>query len=65
MSAFTKPEAIKPKLNAEIKTFGDVRSFEKPAINKPEVPDIKICKGFEIGEEVQEMLSVIKKESAL
>lgn len=65
MSAFTKPKAIKPKLNAEIKTFGDVRSFEKPAINKPEVPDIKICKGFEIGEEVQEMLSVIKKETAL
>ena len=65
IGSFTKPQEIKPKLNAQIKTFKPVTNFKKLELSRPDLSDIKICKGFEIGTEAHDILSMLNKETAL
>lgn len=65
IGSFTKPQEIKPKLNEEVKAFKSVKSFKKPELSKFDMPYIKVCKGFEIGTEAQNILSMLNKEAAL
>lgn len=65
MGSFTKPQEIKPKLKAQIKPFKPITNFKKPELSRPELSDIKVCKGFETGTEAQDILSMLNKETAL
>lgn len=65
IGSFTKPQEIKPKLNAQIKPFKPITNFKKPELSRPELSDIKVCKGFETGTEAQDILSMLNKETAL
>lgn len=63
---FTKPQEIKPKLNVEIiKAFKPITNFKKPELIHPTLSDIKVCKGFEIKTEAQDVLSKLNKEATL
>ncbi len=62
---FTKPQDIKTKLYVQVKAFKPVTNFKKPELSRPELSDIKVCKGFEIGTEAQDILSMLNKEAAL
>lgn len=65
IGSFTKPQEIIPKLNAKVKTFKPITNFKKPELSRPELSDIKVCKGFETGTEAQDILSMLNKETAL
>lgn len=65
IGSFTKPQEIKPKLNAQIKPFKPITNFKKTELSRPELSDIKVCKGFETGTEAQDILSMLNKETAL
>ena len=65
IGSFTKPQEIIPKLNAKVKTFKPITNFKKPELSRPELSDIKVCKGFETGTEAQDILSMLKKETTL
>lgn len=65
IGSFTKPQEIKSKLNAQIKPFKPITNFKKPELSRPELSDIKVCKGFETGTEAQDILSMLNKETAL
>ena len=65
IGSFTKPQEIIPKLNAKVKTFKPITNFKKPELSRPELSDIKACKGFETGTEAQDILSMLKKETTL
>ena len=65
IGSFTKPQEIIPKLNAKVKTFKPITNFKKPELSRPELSDIKVCKGFETGTEAQDILSMLNKETTL
>lgn len=65
IGSFTKPQEIKPKLNAQIKPFKPITNFKKTELSRPELSDIKVCKGFETGTEAQDILSMLNKETTL
>lgn len=65
IGSYTKPQEIIPKLNAKVKTFKPITNFKKPELSRPELSDIKVCKGFETGTEAQDILSMLNKETAL
>ena len=48
-----------------LKTFKPITNFKKPELSRPELSDIKVCKGFETGTEAQDILSMLNKETAL
>lgn len=62
---FVKCQNIQPKIDISKITFMSITDFKKPKMERPDFSNKKKCKCMEIGTKVNEILSMLDKETVL